>query len=213
MIQIQSAPEFRVHRLVRRWTNFLPVVFLLAIFGCSTSSKLAEEPDYDILEGDFLSEKEFEDLDKDDAIAYCLELTQEVDIQKDNAVLTEEQVEELQTQLHESKDRLLKLQIMNQAREDSISAGEGRAVGTPTASGAKDGAGANIDAGAVTPGAADHYAVVPGDWLSTIAARSEIYGDWKAWRRLYDANRGLIEEPNLIFPGQVLAIPREALNR
>lgn len=171
-----------------------PFFVALAAAGCSTSSKLAEEPDYDILEGDFLSEKEFEDLGKDDAIAYCLELSQEVDIQKDNSALTEKQIEELQSQLHESKDRLLKLQVVNRAREDSIAVrkGGGAEKGTPLA---------------------EHYTVVPGDWLSTIAAQDEIFGDWKAWRRLFEANRDRILEPNLIFPGQVLTIPRKVSDR
>lgn len=50
----------------------------------------------------------------------------------------------------------------------------------------------------------DSYTVVEGDWLSTIAARA--YGDIMAYQRLAEANN--IPNPNLIFPGQTLKIPR-----
>ena len=49
------------------------------------------------------------------------------------------------------------------------------------------------------------YTVVKGDSLSKIAKR--VYGDAKQWRRIYEANRGQIENPDLIFPGQNLTIP------
>ncbi len=52
--------------------------------------------------------------------------------------------------------------------------------------------------------AARAYTVQPGDTLSEIAARLGI-GDW---RHLYEINRGVIgPDPNLIRPGQVLALP------
>lgn len=51
---------------------------------------------------------------------------------------------------------------------------------------------------------ADSYTVVEGDWLSTIAARA--YGDIMAYPKLAAAND--ITNPDLIFPGQVLKIPR-----
>lgn len=50
----------------------------------------------------------------------------------------------------------------------------------------------------------EHY-VQPGETLPRIAVK--YYGDWRAWRDIYDANSKIIESPNLIFPGQCLAIP------
>jgi nucleoid-associated protein YgaU len=52
----------------------------------------------------------------------------------------------------------------------------------------------------------DSYTVVSGDSLSKIAGR--LYGDVKAWPRIFDANRDIVSDPNLIYPGQVLRIPR-----
>lgn len=56
------------------------------------------------------------------------------------------------------------------------------------------------------PEAAWAYTVQPGDTLSGIALR--FYGQARAWPWLYQANRGKIGNPNLIFPGQVLSVPR-----
>uniref|UniRef100_A0A7C2K1R3 LysM peptidoglycan-binding domain-containing protein n=1 Tax=candidate division WOR-3 bacterium TaxID=2052148 RepID=A0A7C2K1R3_UNCW3 len=52
------------------------------------------------------------------------------------------------------------------------------------------------------------YTVQKGDYLSKIAAQRYIYNNWKAWPRIYRANRDLIKDPNLIYPGWVLKIPR-----
>jgi nucleoid-associated protein YgaU len=49
------------------------------------------------------------------------------------------------------------------------------------------------------------YVVVKGDSLSKIALRE--YGDAKQWPRIFEANRDLIKDPNLIYPGQTLRLP------
>jgi LysM repeat protein len=67
--------------------------------------------------------------------------------------------------------------------------------------------GAHLDA-AVRPSATAFttYTVQPGDTLAGIASR--FYGRASAWHELYRRNRSKISNPNLIFPGQVLVIPR-----
>jgi nucleoid-associated protein YgaU len=50
------------------------------------------------------------------------------------------------------------------------------------------------------------YVVVAGDSLSKIAKRE--YGDMNQWRRIYEANKDQIKDPDLIHPGQKLRIPR-----
>ena len=49
------------------------------------------------------------------------------------------------------------------------------------------------------------YTVVAGDSLSKIAQRE--YGDGSAWKRIYEANKHIIKDPDLIYPGQELRIP------
>lgn len=52
---------------------------------------------------------------------------------------------------------------------------------------------------------ARHYTVRPGDTLSSIAQR--FYGNPADWRGLYQANRSVIRNPNVIDPGEVLSVP------
>ncbi|MCH8873573.1 LysM peptidoglycan-binding domain-containing protein [candidate division KSB1 bacterium] len=54
-------------------------------------------------------------------------------------------------------------------------------------------------------GNTENYTVRLNDWLSKIAKRA--YGDASKYRKIYAANRGLIQDPNLIYPGQNLRIP------
>jgi nucleoid-associated protein YgaU len=49
------------------------------------------------------------------------------------------------------------------------------------------------------------YVVVSGDSLSKIAKRE--YGDAQKWPKIYEANRNIIKNPDLIYPGQELRIP------
>jgi nucleoid-associated protein YgaU len=49
------------------------------------------------------------------------------------------------------------------------------------------------------------YTVKSGDTLSAIAKRE--YGDGSEWRRIFEANRDQIDNPDLIHPGQELRIP------
>jgi uncharacterized protein YidB (DUF937 family) len=50
------------------------------------------------------------------------------------------------------------------------------------------------------------YVVVAGDSLSKIAKRS--YGDANQWKRIFEANRDRIKNPDLIQPGWELKIPK-----
>jgi len=51
------------------------------------------------------------------------------------------------------------------------------------------------------------YTVRPGDTLSSIAQR--FYGNPADWRWLYQANRSVVNNPNVIYPGEVLNVPYE----
>jgi nucleoid-associated protein YgaU len=56
-----------------------------------------------------------------------------------------------------------------------------------------------------TDGSGQRYVVVNGDSLSKIAKRE--YGDANKWRTIYEANKDVITDPDLIYPGQELKIP------
>jgi nucleoid-associated protein YgaU len=64
---------------------------------------------------------------------------------------------------------------------------------------------ADLPASSPAPDSARRYTVKSGDSLSKIAKQQ--YGDGNQWRRIYDANRDKIKDPDLIHPGQELTIP------
>ena len=50
------------------------------------------------------------------------------------------------------------------------------------------------------------YTVQKGDSLSKIAKRE--YGNANDWKKIFEANRDTIKDPDLIYPGQELKIPK-----
>jgi nucleoid-associated protein YgaU len=52
---------------------------------------------------------------------------------------------------------------------------------------------------------AQYYTVVKGDTLSKIA--KEYYGDAMKYPTIFEANKPMLTDPDLIYPGQVLRIP------
>jgi len=59
---------------------------------------------------------------------------------------------------------------------------------------------------APSPGASGRtYTVVKGDSLSKIA--KQFYGNAGDWKKIYEANKDLIKNPDLIYPGQTFRIP------
>ncbi len=84
-----------------------------------------------------------------------------------------------------------------QVHDDAVQSST-RAAGASTAQ-------ARTDAVVERAQAIRRYTVQRGDTLSSIAQR--FYGSAGDWNRLYAANRSVLRDPDMIFPGQVLAIP------
>ncbi|MGJ4730889.1 LysM peptidoglycan-binding domain-containing protein [Luteimonas sp. SDU101] len=85
--------------------------------------------------------------------------------------------------------------------------------GSPTLAGAKPDF-SNVSSGADTvptaqggPGSigARSYTIEKGDTLSAIAQR--VYGKASHWQRIFEANRDTLDNPDRIFPGQVITLP------
>jgi nucleoid-associated protein YgaU len=55
----------------------------------------------------------------------------------------------------------------------------------------------------------EQYTVRKGDSLWWIAKYKDIYNDPFLWPIIYEANREIIKNPKLLYPGQELGIPRE----
>jgi nucleoid-associated protein YgaU len=53
----------------------------------------------------------------------------------------------------------------------------------------------------------EHW-VAQGEFLSKIAGYGNVYGNPFQWQKLYEANKSVIMDPNLVYPHTVLKIPR-----
>ena len=62
----------------------------------------------------------------------------------------------------------------------------------------------NVVGGSVQPNAVQEYEVVKGDNLSKIGKKYGI-----GWKEIYEANKDLIKDPDLIQPGWKLKIPNK----
>ncbi len=49
------------------------------------------------------------------------------------------------------------------------------------------------------------YTIKSGDTLSKIA--KQYYGNASDWKKIFEANKGVIKDPDKIFPGQKIIIP------
>jgi nucleoid-associated protein YgaU len=65
--------------------------------------------------------------------------------------------------------------------------------------------GQSTDAPPPSAAAGKVYTVKSGDSLSKIAKAE--YGDASKWKRIYEANKDKIKNPDLIYPGQEFTIP------
>jgi nucleoid-associated protein YgaU len=54
----------------------------------------------------------------------------------------------------------------------------------------------------------NEHLVVKGEFLSKIAGYANIYGSPFRWQKIYEANKDVVADQNLIYPYQVLSIPR-----
>jgi Tfp pilus assembly protein FimV len=126
------------------------------------------------------------------------------------------QVEELRARLSETEQLLAEMEIKYQQLE--LTSGSTRAVPPPEwaqerldllkkirqlQSGAPPGSGPQVDTPDESPGRT--YTVKRGDTLSSIAQNA--YGKASAWTQIYEANRDVIPNKNVVSPGTVIILP------
>jgi len=66
----------------------------------------------------------------------------------------------------------------------------------------------DVQSGSSTAPQPQTYTIAKGDSLSKIAKK--FYGDANQWKRIFEANRDTVKDPDKIFPGQKLVIPPKA---
>lgn len=148
--------------------------------------------------GDYYTDQEFKKLRKDQRDEYCAELARQDSAYRAEILDAREALDALRARsrgLRAEGDSLFALA----SRLDS----EIRAS-RAASSGAVEGGVPDKGAG----GEGNAYIVRPGDSLWRISRSASVYGSGARWRRIYEGNRGRIRDPNVIFPGQELTIPR-----
>ena len=143
---------------------------------------------YDFSQGHYLTAEEYKKLSKDEAAQYCQQLAQEIDIQNDNATAASSQTAGLDATIAEQRARLEALKSANEQSAAAILEMEGQLKGPEKSAGT--------------------HTVVEGEWLMRIAGGADGYGDKSQWKRIFEANRDKISNPDLIYPGQELVVPR-----
>lgn len=112
-----------------------------------------------------------------------------------------------------SNDRKPDFSNVQSGASTTPGSGSGTGGGSGTLAGARPDF-SNVSSGADSvptaqggPGSigARSYTIEQGDTLSSIAQR--VYGKASHWRRIFEANRDAIDNPDRIFPGQVITLP------
>jgi nucleoid-associated protein YgaU len=142
--------------------------------------------------GDYYSDKEFKKLSQEQRAEYCAELARQDSTYK-------EELLGLKEDLDQTHARSLRLR----AEGDSLFA-----LGTALEAKAAAGGGAPAAREAATAGRGARHVVRPGESLWVISASPDVLGQGSRWRALYELNRARIKNPDLIYPGQELSIPR-----
>lgn len=118
--------------------------------------------------------------------------------------------------LQRSASRLLVLSAVVALATGCASAkmapGEAAAPAAPASASSAPAAAAAAGGSSMSSDVMTRYTVVEGDHLWGISSQGAVYGDPYQWPLIYKANTDDIEDADLIFPEQVLVIPRNMSN-
>lgn len=156
----------------------------LAIISMLAASALA----VDVSKGQFYTEEEYQKLGKKEREAYCASLATEADAQAGRLAGAESGLASEQAKIADLEGQLQRVNGELQPLESEVTRLE-KAI-------------AELEA------LPTEWTVVKGENLYKISGYEQIYSNPVKWPRIYRANKDLIEDPTLIYPGWVLRIPR-----
>jgi nucleoid-associated protein YgaU len=158
---------------------------LLVVAGCG--SKVTRT--VDVSNGEYYDAEEFAKLSKEQRDAYCAQLDQELARLDSEASAANNKASSVSSELSGVQSDVRNLQNRyDQAKGDVDEVQE------------------QID---YFEGLPKQHTVVDGEFLYKISGYEKIYADPLKWPRIYRANKDRINDPNLIYPGWVLSIPRD----
>ncbi len=142
----------------------------------------------DVSRGQFYTEEEYQKLSGGDREAYCNSLSGEMNKQKDMLSDSQGKLEAEQKKIAGLQAKIKKIDAeLNPLKAEAAALQKeiGYYNSLPT-----------------------RWTVKNGESLYKISGYEEIYADGTKWPRIYRANKDQIEDPNLIYVDQILAIPR-----
>lgn len=156
----------------------------LAVIAIAISEAIA----VDVSKGQFYSEQEYQKLSKKERRAYCDALAAEAERQASRAKELQAKLSAERSKIEDLSNKIKEIDAQLKPLESQVADLEkqiNELKSLPT-----------------------EWTVRSGESLSKISGYKEIYSDPKKWPRIYRANRDKISDPNLIYPGWVLRIPR-----
>lgn len=164
------------------------LVAVAFVTGCAPQITRTADPS----EGDFYTAEEYQKLKKDQRESYCADLLVAYGEAQDCVESASEDLSRERAAIGDLEDVLAGLtpQLMSLRSEvDALQSQIAYFEGLPRV-----------------------YTVAKGDFLSKIAGMEEVYADPLKWKRIYRANKDVIDgfsDPNLIYPDWNLTIPRD----
>jgi len=163
-------------------------VAIVSIVAFASIASIASAQPYDLESGQYLTAEEYKELSRDEALEYCEKLAQEIDIQNDNAAAANSMMSDLDDEIAALEAELAAVKSSAEPLRERVGELE-----------------AELRELQELP---QSYTVVKDDYLIKISGKNRIYGDAAKWKRLYRGNRDQIRDPNLIYPDQILMVPR-----
>jgi nucleoid-associated protein YgaU len=142
----------------------------------------------DVSAGDYYTAEEFQRLSKAQRTAYCDQLAAELEKQNTCVTDADQKMPDVNKRIAELESEAASLDAKILELQAAISDLEAKKVQAPP-----------------TP---EQYTVENGDCLYKISGKEQVYKDPLKWPVLYRANRDKIKDPNLIYAGWILTVPR-----
>ena len=148
--------------------------------------------------GDYYSEKEYKKLSKEQREEYCGELAEQRENYRGQVADAQEGLAAITRRAASRGAEVESLRALAARLDDSLATERMRNGGAPAG---------KQSAGTAAPRAGT-YVVKQGDSLWRISGRADVLGRSAEWQRIYEANRDRIQNPDRIYPGQEIEIPR-----
>ncbi|MDH3217028.1 MAG: LysM peptidoglycan-binding domain-containing protein [Candidatus Krumholzibacteria bacterium] len=167
---------------------FLTLLALLAIIyqsGC-TSSKMRS---VNVAAGEYYSEDDYDLLSASSRSRYCEQLESEMATSQEEFAGKQNELENTKNLIQSIRKQIVPIEQEVLRLESDIRSLNDRVVEVKALP--------------------KEWRIKPGDTLTLIAMKADVYNDIEKWWKIFEANQDKIDDPYYIFPDTVLVIPRD----